>query len=174
MVCLDGERDQTGPVKKPVASLISCAALLLAGCGRQEAAPAGATAAAPGPRIVEITANDMMKYSVTAIQAAPGEDLVVELANIGALPKETMSHNWVLLKAEADAGAFSNAAVAAKATDYLPAALADEVIAHIAMLGPGQSGKVEFRAPSAPGDYPFLCTFPAHYQVGMKGILTVK
>jgi plastocyanin len=28
--------------------------------------------------------------------------------------------------------------------------------------------------PTAPGEYPFLCTFPAHCAIGMKGVLVVK
>jgi uncharacterized cupredoxin-like copper-binding protein len=48
------------------------------------------------------------------------------------------------------------------------------VIAKIDVLGPRKSGEIEFTAPTAPGDYPFLCTFPAHYISGMKGVLTVK
>ena len=153
---------------------------MLSGCGPQSGAPPAAAAApaAPaatsGPRVIEITGIDTMKYSVTAIQASPGEALKVTLTNLGSLPKESMSHNWVLLKAGSDAAAFSNAAVAAKATDYMPAALQDEVLAHIDMVGPHGTGEVEFNAPTAPGDYAYLCTFPAHYQVGMKGILTVK
>jgi uncharacterized cupredoxin-like copper-binding protein len=50
----------------------------------------------------------------------------------------------------------------------------DQIVAKIDLLGPHKSGEVDFKAPTTPGDYPFLCTFPAHYQVGMHGILTVK
>jgi azurin len=153
-------------------SLLSCAAL--AAALTTSGQPNGGPAATPGPRVVEITANDTMKYSVTAISAAPGEDLKVTLTNLGSLPKEAMAHNWVLLKAGADAGAFSNASVMAKATDYLPPSLQDEVVAQIGMQGPHQTGEVEFHAPTAPGDYTYLCTFPAHYQIGMRGTLTVK
>jgi azurin len=157
------------PIKTSLLSCAALAAVLTAG-----AQPNGGPAATPGPRLVEITAGDTMKYSVAAISAAPGEDLKVTLTNLGSLPKDAMAHNWVLLKAGADAGAFSNASVMAKATDYLPPALQDEVIAQIGLQGPHQTGEVEFHAPTAPGDYVYLCTFPAHYQVGMHGTLTVK
>ena len=53
-------------------------------------------------------------------------------------------------------------------------ALTGEIIAHIDMLGPRKSDEVDFKAPMTPGQYPFLCTFPAHYQTGMKGFLVVK
>ena len=114
-------------MNSPSLRLLPClavAALLLAGCGQKNepapAAPAAAPAPGPGPRVIAITGTDQMKYDVAAIQAAPGEDLKVTLTNAGSLPKESMAHNWVLLKAGADAAAFANAAVGAKSTDYLP------------------------------------------------------
>jgi azurin len=85
-----------------------------------------------------------------------------------------MGHNWVLLKAGTDVAAYDAAALNSKDTGYIPAALSDEVVTHIDLLGPRKSGEADFKAPTTPGDYPFLCTFPAHYQTGMKGILTVK
>jgi len=153
------------------------AALAAFGCGKQDsssgaAAPA-ATAAQAGPRTIEITAGDAMKFNITAIDAKPGEELKVILTNIGTQPKEVMGHNWILLKAGTDVAAFDAAAVTAKATDYVPDALKDEIIAHIPLLGPRKSDEVTFKAPDQPGEYPFLCSFPAHYQVGMKGTLTV-
>jgi azurin len=148
------------------------AALVTSGCGQKDTS---STAAAPaGPRTIEITAGDTMKYSVTAIDATPGEDLKVVLTNNGTQPVEVMGHNWVLLKAGSDVAAFDAAALASKDTGYIPAALADEIITHIDLLGPRKSGEADFKAPMAPGEYPFLCTFPAHYQTGMKGTLTVK
>ena len=115
-----------------------------------------------------------MKFNLNSIEAKPGEELKVVLTNIGTQPKEVMGHNFVLLKAGSDVAAFSAAAVASKATDYIPEALKGEIIAHTALLGPRKSDEVTFKVPDAPGEYPFLCTFPAHYQVGMKGVLTVK
>jgi azurin len=148
-------------------------ALLTSGCGQKDNSTAAAPAAA-GPRTIEITAGDTMKYSVTQIDAKPGEDLKVILTNIGTQPVAVMGHNWVLLKAGTDVAAFDAAAINAKETGYIPAALADQMITHIDLLGPRKSGEADFTAPTTPGDYPFLCTFPAHYQTGMRGTLTVK
>lgn len=161
---------------------LAFAAFILAGCGQKESATTAAAAPA-GPRTVELTANDTMQYTMgdqhsgpgggLVIQAKAGEQLKVTLTNAGTLPKEAMGHNWVLLKAGSDAAAFDAAATTAKDADYIPAALKDEIIVHIPLLGPRKSGEVVFTVP-APGEYPFLCTFPAHYQVGMKGTLVVK
>jgi azurin len=158
----------------PIAAL---AVLILAGCGQNAStASSGPTPPAPppGPRVIELTAGDNMQYSVKTMEAKPGEDIKVLMHNIGAAPKEVMAHNWVLLKAGVDVAGFDSAALTAKDTGYIPARLQDEIVAHIDLLGPQESGSVEFNAPTTPGDYTYLCTFPAHYQIGMHGTLTVK
>lgn len=149
------------------------------GCGPKDASSSGNTTAATapqsGPQTIEITAGDDMKYSVTAIEAKPGEEITVILTNKGTQPKEVMGHNWILLKAGVDAAAFDAAATQAGVTkDFFPADKADEVLQHIPLLGPRKSGQVTFKVPTEPGSYTFLCSFPAHFQVGMKGTLTVK
>jgi azurin len=155
-------------------------AFIASGCGQKESSSAGAATAASastpaaGPRSIELTAGDNMKFNLASIEAKSGEDLKVTLTNIGTLPKEAMGHNWILLKKGSDAAAFSAAAMTAKDTDYIPDALKDQVIAHTQTLGPRKSDEVSFKAPTEPGEYPFLCSFPAHYGAGMKGVLVVK
>lgn len=156
-------------------SLIPALALLaVTGLGLVATTTPAVAAPAGGARTIAITANDQMKYSVTSIEAKPGEELKVVLTNEGTLPKAAMAHNWVLLKAGSDAQAFSNTAAGAGATNYIPESLKDEILAKIDLLGPKQTGEVTFKAPTEPGTYPYLCSFPAHYAVGMKGTLTVK
>jgi len=46
------------------------------------------------------------------------------------------------------------------------------VLLHSRVLNPGESHTIHFNAPAAPGKYPFLCTFPGHWQ-SMKGTLVV-
>lgn len=152
-------------------------ALVTSGCGQKDTSAPANTAAAPapaGPRTVEITASDLMKFNVTSIEAKAGEQLTVILTNIGTQPKEVMGHNWILLKKGTDAEAFDKAAAQATASEYFPSNLADEVIAHIPLLGPRKSGQVTFTVPTEPGEYVFLCSYPAHFQTGMKGVLVVK
>jgi azurin len=136
------------------------------------AAPAAAAATSSGARVIEITANDQMKFSLATMEAKAGEELKVVLKNIGTLPKEAMGHNWVLLKAGTDPMAFAAASMTAKATDFIGPSVKDQVIAHIPVLGPKQNGETTFKAPP-PGEYPFLCSFPGHVAL-MKGTLTVK
>lgn len=156
------------------------AALLFAGCGQSEnkSAPAKASspaAAAPASgRAIEITGNDAMKFSLTEIHATPGEALAVTLRNVGTMPKFSMGHNWVLLAEGVDVNAFAGDAALAVKTDYVPAAYKPRIIASTKLLGPKESDTVVFNAPTKPGRYVFICSFPGHFQVGMKGELIVQ
>ena len=134
----------------------------------------GLAVAAPAGRLVEITGNDQMKFSVTAITAKPGELLHVRLKSAGTLPKIAMAHNFVLLAKGTDAAAFATASATASASGYIPAQLKTKVLASTPLVGPGETVDVTFKAPSAPGQYAYLCSFPGHFVAGMKGVLTVK
>jgi azurin len=123
---------------------------------------------------VEISANDAMKYTVTKIEAHPGQTITVHFKNAGTLPKEVMGHNWILLKLGVSIDSYGNAAGAAKAEGFEPKALADKVIASVPLLGAGQTADVTFTGPTEPGTYNYLCSFPGHALLGMKGVLIVK
>ncbi|MEO6876272.1 MAG: plastocyanin/azurin family copper-binding protein [Opitutaceae bacterium] len=131
-------------------------------------------AAAEAAKTVAITASDNLRFSVTEIKAAPGESLHIQLHNVGTMPKDVMGHNWILLVAGENPDTYAAAALSAKAENYEPPALKAKVLAAIALLGPGETGDVTFTAPTVPGKYPFLCSFPAHCAAGMRGVLVVK
>lgn len=48
------------------------------------------------------------------------------------------------------------------------------IIARTDMVPGGERDSVTFEAPSEPGEYVYVCTFPGHYAGGMKGILVIK
>jgi len=160
-----------------LAASLLAATLLLSACGKKEESASAASANATSASAVatlEFTANDSMKFNVTRVEVRAGQQVKVILTNIGSMPKAAMGHNWVLLQRGSDVKAFADAAVGAAATDYIPAALQAQVIAHTKMLGPKQTDEITFTAPSEPGEYPFVCSFPAHYVAGMHGVLVVK
>jgi azurin len=140
------------------------------------ATPAAAGASAPAVhdgRRVEITANDTMKFSAVEIRAKAGERITVTLINNGTTPKFSMGHNWILLLASADVDAFLASAAEAPTTDYVPAGKPALMLASTKLLGPGEQDTVTFAAPATPGRFPFLCSYPGHAQVGMRGVLIV-
>src|SRR3954449_6877963 len=145
-----------------------------AGQAAKPAAPAAKKAAAGAGRTVELTGGDDMKFSTTSIEAKPGETLHIVLKSTGTVPKIAMAHNFVALKAGVDAAKFSQDAMTAKDTDYVPAARKADVLGATKLAGPGETVEVTFKAPAKAGVYPYLCTFPGHYAAGMRGDLTVK
>jgi azurin len=170
-------------MKKLHALPLALCILVLAGCGKKDEAPAtsaSAPAAAPAaatpaaPAVIEITANDSMKFNLTRFEVAAGQEVKIVLTNMGSMPKVAMGHNLVLLKKDADVKGFADAAVMAAATEYIPAAKADQMIAHTKLLGPKQTDEITFKAPAEAGEYPFICSFPAHFLSGMKGVMVVK
>jgi azurin len=160
-------------------STIGAAALLAAGTivSAQTPAPAAKPAAdkpAGAARTVEIIGTDDMKFNTTEIAAKKGEQLRIRLTAKGVMPKIAMAHNVVVLKKTADPAAFATAAASARATDFIPAANKADVIASTGLAGNGETVEVVFKVPAEAGSYPFLCTFPGHFVVGMKGNLVVK
>ena len=125
-------------------------------------------------RTITITGSEQMKYDVTSIQAKPGETLHIVLKAVGSMPKMAMGHNFVLLKEGVSPQDVSAAAMTARETDYIPASMKDKIIAHTALAGGGETVEVTFKAPMKPGTYTYMCTFPGHFAVGMKGDLVVK
>src|SRR5687768_12929089 len=75
-------------------------------------------------RTINITVSDpvegKMTYSLSRINAKPGERLRVVLFSTGALPKLVMAHNWLLLGLGVDPKGFSDEAALARETDYIP------------------------------------------------------
>lgn len=132
---------------------------------------AGASAA---PRVIQLKGSDDMKYSVKTINATAGEELTIVLSVKSAMAKDAMAHNFVLLDPSADVNAFVTKAAVARKTEFIPAALADKILAHTPLAGDGETVEVTFKAPAKPGAYPYLCTFPGHYAGGMQGQLIVK
>lgn len=157
------------------------AASLTATMAAQTAKPAPAKKTAPAKtapagavRTVEIVGTDDMKFSVTTIAAKRGEQLRVRLTSKGTMPKIAMAHNFVLLKLGTSQLKFAEAAAQARATDFIPPAMKNQVIAATALAGPGETVEVTFKVPTAAGSYPYLCTFPGHFAAGMRGTLVVK
>lgn len=122
---------------------------------------------------IEIESNDQMQYNMKEIKVPVGKKVVLTLRHVGKLPKESMGHNWVLLKQGTDVKAFDEEAANFKANDFIPTTAAkDNIIAHTKLLGGGQADRIEFTI-TEPGTYDYLCSFPLHYQM-MNGKLIAE
>jgi azurin len=111
-----------------------------------------------------------MKYEQTEFTVPAGEEITITFENTATSP--AMQHNVVVLNTDDDSvvNRVGQAGTAAADTDYVPDD--DAVLAATAMSEPGETVSVTFTAPSEPGDYRYICTFPGHYTV-MQGTMTV-
>ena len=121
---------------------------------------------------VVVTGNDMMQFDNKTLEVPVGKKIKLTFKHVGKMPKNVMGHNLVILNKGVDLVAFATAAMGAAATEYIPPAKKDEVLAFTKLLGGGEEDTIEFTVEEA-GEYQYLCSFPGHYGM-MKGTLTAK
>ena len=139
----------------------------------QPVAPAPTPAAPGGAATLELgVIPNVMQFDKKEMTVTAGQKVKLVFTN-KACP---LMHNFLLLKpGTKDAvGAKVDAMLSdpqALAKMYIPAV--PEVLAHSSKLVPmGQADTIEFVAPSEPGDYPYICSFPGHWRL-MNGVLKV-
>jgi azurin len=132
-----------------------------------------AKAAAGAVKNFTVTGTDNMRFAPAVLRVKAGDTVKVTLKAVSALPKMAMAHNFVLLKAGADAAAVATAGSTARDTNFVSPKSKAQIIAASPLAGGGETVTVEFTAPAA-GKYQFICTFPAHFQAGMVGQLIVE
>ncbi len=123
---------------------------------------------------VFIKGYDRLVYSVEKIKASPGERMQITLKTISDLPANQMAHNWVLLKKNTNAQSFINEGLDNKSNDYIDPSLENRIIVKTEMLAGEEEETISFTVPQDAGKYMYVCTFPGHFQAGMKGWLIVE
>ncbi|MBL8842617.1 MAG: c-type cytochrome, partial [Planctomycetes bacterium] len=116
------------------------------------------------------TVPHQMLYDRKVIVVAVEQPVALVFQN-----NDLMPHNLVVgapgsLEAIGTAAEAMATQPGAQEKSFIPAL--PEVLQRIRLLLPGESETLRFVAPSAPGDYPFVCTFPGHWRV-MNGVLRV-
>ncbi len=124
-----------------------------------------------GVRVVRVgTLFERMSYDkdVLAIQAGKPVEFVLENSDL-------MPHNFVI----AQPGSMEQIGLAAEQSAQEPGAAerhyvprSNKVLLASTLLQPRASEKLSFTAPSTPGVYPFVCTYPGHWR-RMYGALYV-
>ena len=137
-------------------------------------AAAAKPAATAKARTVELIGDEKMKFDKDEIVAKPGETIRLVLKAVGTMPKAIMAHNFVLLQPTADVAEFNKAAFNARPTDFIPPDKKSDIIAATALAGGGETVEVTFKVPAKAGSYTYLCSFPGHFAMGMRGKLIVK
>lgn len=118
--------------------------------------------------IVISPVGDQMKYALTEFTVKTGEKVRITLKNVAKL--QGMNHNVVICKPGTDTDAVGIAGLqVGLEKNYV--AEREDVLFHTEVALPGESKSIEFIAP-APGEYPYICTFPGHWTL-MKGVMKV-
>lgn len=130
----------------------------------------------PNLKTVNISCQpERMLFTVKQFVAAPGQPVKVVFTN-----PDATDHNLVVVKPEALAEVGMAANEMAKDprnanSDFVPSSKRDLILHASPMIGPTRKSLVHvlrFRAPSEPGIYPYVCTFPGHWVV-MNGEMIV-
>lgn len=123
-------------------------------------------------RIIRLAAlPGKMLFDKKFIDIPAGESMSLIFENPDQMP-----HNVVIIKPGSTEKVGNTAdEMASTADGYAKNFVPDmpEVLFATPLVGPGKSFRLEFKAPDAPGEYPFICTFPGHWRM-MKGIIRVK
>lgn len=143
--------------QKTLKACLLGAFLISAGTIPAIAAPAALTISSKGQE---------MAFDKTELKVKAGQKVKLTFKN-----GSNMQHNFVLVK-PGTANAVATAGISAGFAAGWFKKTAD-VLANTKMLDGGKSETIEFTAPDAPGDYPYICTFPGHPSM-MKGILKVS
>ena len=111
-----------------------------------EATPGFTPGTVASPRIVEMTADDLLNFTPGLVQAAMGETVTFRIHNLGEAVHEFM-------------------------IGKLDDAFADlEGTPEIADIGPDQTGELTFTFDGT-GPFAFACHAPGHFEHGMRGYI---
>ena len=125
----------------------------------------------PGGRELRVHATTGLQFAEKELEIRIGERISLVFENPDVVP-----HNWVL-GAMGSTGSLVEEAnrmisePGALARHYVPDS--PEVLVHTRLVEPAKSTTIHFTAPTVPGDYPYLCSFPGHAMI-MRGVLHVK
>lgn len=109
-----------------------------------------------------------LKFDKTKLTVKAGSRIKLTMTN-----NDDMPHNFLLVQNDA-ANTVGEAAIKlglkGNEMGYIPNLPA--VLYHTKLIPPGADDTIYFVAPTKPGNYTYICTYPGHY-FSMKGILTV-
>jgi len=126
------------------------------------------------PNLVVLTLGvvpDVMKYDHAELTVPAGRKARIVFKNT-----DHMQHNALVIKPGTldKVGALADAMLSdptALSRNYVPAS--PDVLFNAPLVNPGETFAIDFVAPSEPGRYPIICTFPGHWRI-MQSTLVVS
>lgn len=123
-----------------------------------------------GDRVVVVECDNLLRFSVTEINAKVGERLTIEFKNVARIPD--LQNNLVILKPGTNVAQFTNEAMKATASEYIPQNMRDAVVAYTRIIDIGQSARLTVLL-TEPGEYPYLSSLPGRAAIS-RGTLIVR
>jgi azurin len=120
-------------------------------------------------KVLKLGTKPGLKFDITMFEVKAGSKLRLIFNN-----NDDMTHNVVIAapgSADEIGDLALNLGLKGPEMNYVPSSA--KVLFHTGLLQPSSSESIYFLAPSKPGEYPFLCSYPGHAQV-MRGTLVVK
>lgn len=155
---------------------VALAAALLAGCGDAAGNSGGSGGTAGGGTTGGGASGGTTGAVTLSVGTAPGaeskydQDTLNAAAGAATLTftnEGTLPHNWTLVRPEQEQQA-ADEGIASGPPQYA----APSALAQTKTLDGGGNDTISFTV--EPGTYSYICTFPGHYALGMKGTLIVK
>lgn len=124
---------------------------------------------ANGPdKTINLGTRPGLMYDQAKINVKAGQKIKLSFVN-----NDDMQHNVVITKpgkADAVGETATNMGLEGPKLHYVPKS--DDVLFHTKLVNPGSSEVIYFEAPSTPGTYQIVCTYPGHYAT-MQSVLIV-
>ena len=98
---------------------------------------------------------DTLAFDTSKLTAPAGSEVVLTLHNASTV----YQHNWILVRSGDRESVSEDGVLAGQANGWVPPN-DERVLAQIKLLDPGRTEEVRFTL--EPGQYEFVCTFPAH------------
>ncbi|HRO44271.1 PVC-type heme-binding CxxCH protein [Agriterribacter sp.] len=125
----------------------------------------------PGKTVLRLSAVPArMAFDKTSITVKAGAEVALIFENADGMP-----HNVVIIKPGSSEKVGKAAeAMAAQKDGYEKSFVPQmpEVLFATPLVNSGENFRLDFTVPDKPGDYPFICSFPGHWQT-MKGVIKV-
>lgn len=125
----------------------------------------------PGKTVIRLAAVPArMAFDKTSITIAAGSEIALIFENTDGMP-----HNVVIIKPGSSERVGHAAEVMAAQKDGYEKSFVPkipEVLFATPLVNSGKNFRLDFKAPDKPGEYPFICSFPGHWQT-MKGVIKV-
>lgn len=119
-------------------------------------------------QVITVGTKPGLKFSLDAMQVKAGSKVKLVFNN-----NDDMTHNLVIVKPGTieEVGKMAlDLGLKGPEMNYVPNT--DKVLYYTSLLQPNQSEGIYFTAPSEPGDYAFVCTYPGHFTI-MNGTFKV-